>query len=80
MAMAELHDWTRDPRPLSACLKDFGRRLNRGAVKGAREAGRAALGIESEGTFRNLLDGKPTPYENTIRLAMVEADRRLQPQ
>lgn len=71
-----MHDWTKDPRPLSECLKDFGRRLNGGAVKGSRDAARLAIGIESDGTYRNLLNGQSTPYDATIRLAMVEAERR----
>lgn len=73
--MSDPHDWTTDPRPLSECLKDFNRRINGGREYGARETGAHALGIKAA-TYAGLLAGRPTPYEATIRLAMVEAERR----
>lgn len=73
--MRDAHDWTRDPRPLPDCLKDFSRRINGGRDYGARDAGAKSLGIKSA-TYIGMLNGRPTPYEHTIRLAMIEAERR----
>lgn len=70
------YDWTTDPRPLADCLKEFGRRLNGGKIRGSREAGQAALAIRSARTYETLLEGRETPWEPTIRLAMVEAEKR----
>lgn len=73
--MPDQYDWTADPRPLADCLKDFSRRVNDGREYGARDAGAKALGIKAT-TFIGMLNGRPTPYEHTIRLAMIEAERR----
>ncbi|KQZ81861.1 hypothetical protein ASD64_08865 [Mesorhizobium sp. Root157] len=75
--MADPHDWLADPRSLAECLKDFNRRLNGGAAKGSREAGQAALGIGSAGTYAALhKESYITPWERPLRLAMIEAERR----
>jgi hypothetical protein len=73
--MPDPHDWTSDPRSLADCLKDFSRRANGGREYGSREAGARALGIKGT-TFIGMLNGRSTPYEQTIRLAMIEAERR----
>lgn len=77
--MIDPHDWLADPRPLSECLKDFNRCLNDGKADGAFEVGRAALGIDSIAAYIGLLNGDPTSYETTLRLAMIEAERRTPP-
>lgn len=70
-----MHDWTTDPRPLAECLKEFGRQLCDGKVRGSREAGQVALAIRSARTYQKLMEGHQTPWEPTIRLAMNEAQR-----
>lgn len=71
-----MHDWTTDPRPLFDCLKEFGRLLNGGKIRGSRKVGQAALEIRSARTYQKLMEGHQTPWEPTIRLAMNEAERR----
>lgn len=74
--MPDPHNWPDDPRPLSECLKEFDRRMNDNRTSGSRKAGQAALFIGSAKTYSALHDGHITPWEPTIRLAMVEAERR----
>lgn len=70
------HDWTTDPRPLADCLREFGQQLNGGKIRGSRKVGQTALAIRSARTYETLLEGRETPWEATIRLAMNEAERR----
>lgn len=71
-----MHDWTTDPRTLAECLKDFACRLNGGKLRGSRAKGQEALAIRSARTYETLMEGRETPWEPVIRLAMVEAERR----
>lgn len=74
-----MHDWEIDPRPLAECLKEWQVALNGGRVRGSRETGQSELRIASASTYAGLLDGRPSPYEPTIRRLMTLVDSRSGP-
>jgi hypothetical protein len=69
------HDWATDPRPISDCLKDLGRRINGGRARGSHDALAGMLGVPKT-TYRGWITGRTVQHERMLRLAMIEIERR----